>query len=402
MNKSTFALAALALIAASCTKTEVVGSGPETSGSGINFSAYTAKPTKAAQTDVKKENFGQFNVTAIAANGSRAVYFEDVTFKKDNLSDPSTVWESEKPYFWPAFALDFYAYNRPQHAEMFIPKTSTSGVTLYVKTNTDITKQEDLVAAYAGGQIESNNNGNNATPLTFNHYLTQVVVNAKNANATYKVEVCGVKLANLSQDGTYTFFNKTDAENVIKNKMVANGDNVNSLTSVDYTATFASKTLESAAQLVMPTISIGTESDPATTTGRWYLIPQTVKAWDQANNKNNASVEAKNNGTYLALKVKITANNGALNIYPYAPGYAWMAVPVGIAFEQGKKYNVTLDFFSGTGKGAGYVDPEDPGELDGDPNTYDNGKKIIGGAIKFDATVVEWVTPDEANITISL
>ena len=251
-------------------------------------------------------------------------------------------------------------------------------------------------------EVRSNNNEKKAIPLSFNHYLTQVVVNAKNSNDTYQVKVCGVKLANLSQDGTYTFYNDFDEGNIIENKMVANGDNVNSLTSVDYTATFESMTLGSAAQLVMPTINIGTESEPTNTTARWYLIPQTVKAWDQANNKDNASVEAKNNGTYLALKVKITANNGALNIYPYAPGYAWMAVPVGIAFEQGKKYNVTLDFFSGTGKGAGYVDPEDPGELDGDPNTYDNGKKIIGGAIKFDATVVEWLNPNEANITISL
>ena len=396
MNKSTFALAALALIAASCTKTEVVGSGPETSGSGINFSAYTAKPTKAAQTDVTTANFTSFEVTAI---GNGATYFDNVTFTKK----VSGIWESVNPYFWPAFALDFYAYNTPQYAEKFTRTINASGEqTLYVKTNTDITKQEDLVAAYAGGQKESNNNEKKAIPLSFNHYLTQVVVNAKNSNDTYQVKVCGVKLANLSQDGTYTFYNDFDEGNIIENKMVANGDNVNSLTSVDYTATFESMTLGSAAQLVMPTINIGTESEPTNTTARWYLIPQTVKAWDQANNKDNASVEAKNNGTYLALKVKITANNGALNIYPYAPGYAWMAVPVGIAFEQGKKYNVTLDFFSGTGKGAGYVDPEDPGELDGDPNTYDNGKKIIGGAIKFDATVVEWLNPNEANITISL
>ena len=402
MNKTTFALAALALIAASCTKTEVVGSGPETSGSGINFSAYTAKPTKAAQTDVTTANFSSFEVTAI---GNGATYFDNVTFTKK----VSGIWESVNPYFWPAFALDFYAYNTPQYAETFTHTINASDEqTLYVKTNTDISKQEDLVAVYAGGKKENDNNEKKAIPLIFNHYLTQVVVNAKNANATYKVEVCGVKLANLSQDGTYTFYNNTYAENGIENKMVANGDNVNSATSVNYTATFDSKTLGSDAQLVMPTINIGTESAPENTTGRWYLIPQSVTPWSRGVAESESDDIMKNNanGTYLALKVRITANEGALKIYPATvineETFAWMAVPVpaALAFAQGKKYNVTIEFFSNDGsKGAGYVDPEVPGDLDGDGvATNDNGKKIIGGAIKFDASVSEWGDTVDVNI----
>ena len=79
-----------------------------------------------------------------------------------------------------------------------------------------------------------------------------------------------------------------------------------------------------------------------------------------------------------------------------------MAVPVPtqLAFAQGTKYNVTVDFFSSTGNGAGYVDPEKPGELDGVSSTDDSGKKIIGGAIKFDAKVSEW--GNAVDITISL
>lgn len=66
--------------------------------------------------------------------------------------------------------------------------------------------------------------------------------------------------------------------------------------------------------------------------------------------------------------------------------------------SRAKKYVITVDFFSETGKGAGYVDPETPSDLDGDDNA-DNGKKIIGGAIKFNATVNDWANVD---ITISL
>ena len=81
-----------------------------------------------------------------------------------------------------------------------------------------------------------------------------------------------------------------------------------------------------------------------------------------------------------------------------------MAIPVSespYTFEQGKKYSIVLDFFSETGKGAGYVDPEEPGDLDGDEDADDDkGKAIVGGAIKFNATVEAW--PAETVIRIEL
>ncbi len=383
MNKSTFALAALALIAASCTKTEVVGSGPETSGSGINFSAYTAKPTKAAQTDVTTANFTSFEVTAI---GKGATYFDNVTFKKDDLSDPSTFWESVDPYFWPAFALNFYAYNTPANGA-FSRNIDANNETLTFAPSSTLAEQEDLVAAKALNQTLASTNPSLATGLTFNHYLTQVIVKAKNSNSTYKVEVDGVKFANLAGEGTYSFSTE---------KMAAPEGKINSSTSADYVATFGATELSDTETEVM------TDGDA----GRWYLVPQEVKPWDQANNKDNASVVATNNGTYLALKVKITAKHGnsILKIYP-ATGddSAWMAVPVPVAQDatefalaQGKKYTFIINFFSDNSKsGAGFVDPEVPGDLDGDGDaTNDNGKKIIGGAIKFDASVSGWDTVD--------
>ena len=102
----------------------------------------------------------------------------------------------------------------------------------------------------------------------------------------------------------------------------------------------------------------------------------------------------------MALKVKITANSGALKIYPAKDEeFGWMAVPIpsGLKFEQGKKYTVNINFFANNG--AGYVDPEFPSELDGDPSTKDNGKKIIGGEIKFNATVNNWADI-EVNINL--
>lgn len=370
MKKSTVLFAVLALVAAGCTKTRIVDIGAEGGQRSIGFSAYTARPSKASQTDVTTANLSSFQVTAI---GNGAVYFSDAKFEKNAQSG---VWESTPAYFWPAFTLDFYAYNKPENGT-FTASINTSSQTITYAPSTILAEQEDLVAATLKNQTEP---GTGATSITFNHYLTQVVVNAKNSNANYKVEVDGVKLANFAEDGTYTFNGNTMTATVAK---------INSASSTDYTAAFTAKTLGSDAQEVM--------TDGGA--GRWYLIPQSVTAWK----RDGESPDMKNtsNGTYLALKVKISASASSKQIYPISGEQsAWMAVPVPaeLKFEQGKKYTVTFDFF-GNG-GAGYVDPEVAGELDGNAETEDNGKKIIGGAIKFDVTVNDWT--NETAITISL
>lgn len=364
MRKSTVILAVLALVGASCTKIQIADSGDSSpSKRAISLSAYTAMPTKAAQTDVKTENFNSFEVTAI---GNGAKYFDNVTFTKNSEG----VWASSPAYFWPVYALDFYAYNTPVKGT-FDRSISTSGQTLTFTPSTTLSEQEDLVAAYAANQTEPSG----ATPLTFNHYLTQVIVKAKSSNANYKIVVDGVKLANIVGNGTYTFSD---------NKMTAG-----STADAVYDETFTTgKTLTTKAQEVMTNAG----------TGKWYLIPQTtLTAWNQETDKSNNS-----NGAYLGLKVKITNADGSYKVYPSSGDEsAWMAIPIStsdIAFAQGKKYNITLNFFGN--KGAGYVDPKEPGELDGDPSTSDAGKSIVGGAIKFSATVTPW--PDETVITIDL
>lgn len=371
MKKFTLILATVALLAAGCSKTEVVG--PQNR-KGINFAAYTAKITKTRQEDITTGNLSAFKVTAF---GNGALYFDNVTFEKHTTNN-ITVWESATKYFWPAFPLTFCAYNTPSGYNTQVQPTgfgrtiNTTTQTLEVTPAPQLADQEDLVAAYAAGMTEINatNAGKTALPLTFNHYLTQVIVQAKNARSDiYKVEVDSVKIANMAGQGTYTF--RT-------NIMAAPEDIINGEYSIDYKAGFPAKTLTSVAQAVMPNTNNGN--------GRWYLIPQSVTSWDPETNRTNT-----NHGTYLALKVKITANSGALKIYPATgENSGWMAVPIPseLAFAQGKKYIVTINFFAKNG--AGYVDPEAGSDLDGNGAADDMGMKIIGGEIKFDATVNNW------------
>ena len=86
-----------------------------------------------------------------------------------------------------------------------------------------------------------------------------------------------------------------------------------------------------------------------------------------------------------------------------------MAVPIPVpnpadkfAFAQGKRYTFNIHFFSADKPGAGYVDPEAGSDLDGNTQTNDNGKKILGGEIKFDATVTDWDNNINNNIEIYL
>ena len=390
MKKSILILAAFAFVAFSCTKTEVKDDTPK---KGINFSAYTAKPTKAVQTEVTTLNLDKFNVTAI---GNGAIYFDNVTFKK------ITVWESDTKYFWPAFPLTFYAYNTPTvdaaGGTTFTRTINNDKQELFVAPNADLAKQEDLVAACEENKKEGHANSTaNSLPITFHHYLTQVIVKAKNSSTTYKVVVDSVKLANLAGDGTYTFSNNT---------MTATASKINKAESSDYKAGFTAKELNGTEQEVMTNEG----------TGKWYLIPQSVTAWNRVKDDVAASdMKNTNHGTYLALRVKITANNDQLKIYPATVSPSsesgWMAVPIPTSwtssavttpsiFAQGKRYTIILDFFGSNG--AGYVDPEKPSDLDGDGiANNDNGKKIIGGEIKFNATVDTWDT-NKVEITISL
>ena len=79
-----------------------------------------------------------------------------------------------------------------------------------------------------------------------------------------------------------------------------------------------------------------------------------------------------------------------------------MAIPISssdIAFAQGKRYTVVVNFFGNNG--AGFVDPETPGDLDGNNNANDDkGKSIIGGAIRFNAFVNPWTNENEITIDL--
>ena len=385
MKKATFLLAALALTAASCSDTETLNSSTQDTPQNISFSAYTSKLSRALQTDVTTANLNSFKVTAISSDNTQ-IYFSDLTFTKKGA-----VWESEDQYVWPNYPLNFYAYKETENTNGSDQTKFIKYINLDDNKNIDITvakelaNQEDFVVAQALNQTMANtsSNANHAVNLTFKHILTQIVVKAKNSNTEkYTVEVSDVAIRNIMSEGNYNFASQT--------MTAKNGKN-------DFNASFNPKELTTEDHEMM-TVSGN---------GKWYLIPQTVTPWNRSTDQTNTD-----HGTYLALKVKITSKNTGAPIYPIpandeAEKFAWMAMPMPSVvkdalvynYQQGKKYTIVFNFFS-DGTGAGFVDPQYPGDLDGDGDTADDKGEAIGvNHIKFDATVEEW---DENNTTITM
>lgn len=373
MKKIIALLSVAAVLVCSCSQNdEVIGLAQKNA---IGFNIYTSM-TRAAQTDVTTDNLTSFQVTA---SGNATLYFDNVTFTKGASATYSTKWASTPLWYWPSYKLTFYAYNTPSAGYTF--NRSSDNSTVEVKIPAAITSQEDLVAAYSAAQSAPTTSGD-AVSLTFKHYMSQVAVVAANKNANYQVKVKQVKFANLADNGKYTFSTNT---------MVASSDCQNAESSVDFRSTALSTevTLASSDASVM-----GTE--------RWYLVPQTVTAWNQEDKKTN-----EDNGTYIALLVSIKSNGGTSKLFPADSGheYAWMAVPFNNKLEQGKKYTIKLNFFSEAGGGAGYQDPEE--ELTGNTPTDGNpgnGNPIISvtNPILFGIQVNQWATDEATTITIDL
>ena len=181
----TLSVAALA----SCSNDETL----DTNRSAISFRSLVEGMTRG--TSVTVANLDQFKVTAV---GNGKVYMDQVAV---NGSESGAKWATEGTYYWPAFQLDFYGY-APADAQ---------GVTLNETTRTiadftpaqKVEEQKDLVIACNTGTKESNQE--TGVPMNFRHALSQVVVKAKCPAENMKVEVIGIKVANVAGKGTFTF-----------------------------------------------------------------------------------------------------------------------------------------------------------------------------------------------------
>ena len=336
-------------------------------------------------------NLGSFNVTAITSGNE--TYFTDVTVSS---TDNGNSWATTGNYYWPGKNLQFFGY-APTSGIGTVTINGTTKQIADFSPAANVANQVDLLASTSKAQSSED------VAMNFKHILSQISVKAKCSNDDVTIKVLGVKLGNIGSKGTFTFpTTETVTEGFTWNTPWNLSDAVTASYMVGAKSDGSAVTLESeTAQSIM--------------SENFFLIPQTLTAWDGS---------TTNSGAYIGVLCNIKVANGnnagedykTVQIYPNETDkYAFAAIPINTTWEPGKKYVYTLDF-CGTGTtttgGCGKVSPDQTApsgcgvsstitnEIDATGITKNVGDDIFGGAIKFSVTVEDWGTETAVDVTM--
>ena len=335
MKKKSILMASLAVLAmASCSNDETI----EISKSrAIDFR--TTMQTRGVE--VNTGNLTKFKAVCIV-NGER--YFGD------DFSKSGGFFTSEAIHNWLDKTSEhtFYAFAPFDAAEDNKIQNDKQEIVDF-SPNANVKQQVDLVTATATGTQEANSS--TGVPLTFEHALSQIEVQAKNANPNYTYKVAGVRFGKPVSQGTFDLAAKkwtlSDSEK----------------TNYEFVYDNSPVELNNVAKSLM------------FDNGNAMLLPQQLTGWDSSTDKTNSKT-----GAYLSVKIQITAKSG-MRIFPKqnADEYGWASIALDTNWEAGKKYVYTLDFTNGAGKKDPDTQPEE-----------EAGEDILGEPIKFTVEVKQW------------
>ena len=301
----------VAIAIASCTKTTVKDIN---SGRAIDFRV--AAPTRA--TDLTTTNLSEFYVTALPETGLN--YYTDVEYTR---VAGSSYFNSTPAYYWPnSTPLTFYAY-APSATQLGGELSITnSGKTLTeFSPKANISDQVDFIFATATGN--KNDNETTGVDLEFEHMLSQIQINAKNAHSGYIYSVAGVRISGVVSKADFDFETATWS-------LSTDSDDKST-----YTVTHATDiTLDADTKTIMHTQVIGGE----TVSDNAMLLPQDLSA---------DGMDVK-----FGVYVNVKAANGS-QVFPesLSETYGWLETPIETNWEPGFKYVYNLDFSSGNSLG---------------------------------------------------
>lgn len=401
MKKILLLTAGMLLIAASCTKNEVVEVNQD--GNEIQYSVVANKATKAADIYCNNNKPSEFTVYAESSDGKTYINGDKIT-----SSDNGSTWVNESgTRFWPNdLSLDFYAVvNGTINWNVAAESTAPATIVNY-EVPTAVGDQKDLLYAVKMRQKKgATAEATEAVSLNFRHALSQIVFNAKNTNSNLYVEISEVSIVGVSSKGNFTFpITDTDAK-----KYGAHNDG--GVTTIsDYASGWG--TWSSLSESAMYSVGFtkvevpGDSSVKDLTTANdkpdgedvtkefsskaMLLLPQTVAAWSPAENPTvleNGNY-AKDKGAYFLVKCAIynvagdEFAEGDTALWGSTSEHKNVAIPVNPTWEQGKKYIYTFVF----GDGGGY-DPENP-----DPDPDDPDPVLI--PVTFTVSVDDFVPVD--------
>lgn len=369
MKKSVLLMAAATAIALSSCSSEETKDVAKSS----NITFRSTVGLNSRGTEVTTANLSNIWVSAWAGND--AVFTGEEFVKNaggqtfESVNGP-WYWEKDKQYTFMAFATG------KTTKENLNPTITKDNITLADYTpSTNLAEQLDLLTAKAEGSKA--NNETTGAKLDFDHILSQIQIKVKNTNENRKYIIKGVRISNVNGTATYTF-------------TPGNAANQHAWTDIKTPSQYvlnqdAAITLDDQNKVVNDLLAAANSA---------MLIPQGITAWD-GTVPNKPATFANVNGAYISLLINVQKkNNGTWEqVYPKADAvddtkFAWtaVAIPTG-TWANGNKYIYTLDL----SKGAGKVDPVDPGKDWVENKDPKPGEDILGGEIFFKVDVKAWV-----------
>lgn len=351
-----FFFGAFGLLAlASCSNDELTSVNRD--GDEIAFSVVTNSATRAADVYCNNNKPSDFNVWA-TFNGQTYINGDNVQYQGGKWVNTSGTryWpDGEVSFFAHVNAGDAFNWNGGQ------PKIENFTV------GTDVATQQDLL--YAVKTASKGTDGK--AELNFRHALSQIVFQAKNTNPNLYVEISGVSVCKVKNQGTFTYPTDDTSDKVGEHNDGASIDystqkwgSWSTNGTQQYDVTFNAVQLNGSKTAT--SVSLTNTNETAKAYDKvMLLLPQSSTKWDVGTNATTGKPEDQT-GTYFLVKCQIynvagTTVNKNTDVCLWGNGGAEdVAIPVALNWEQGKKYIYTFVFGDGNGGYDPDPDPDDP------------------------------------------
>lgn len=370
--------AAAALFATSCSKDQV---SEANQGNAIRLKSFTGAATKATETTAA--DMTDFKVHAFTGtNPSFTAFFTDTYV---NNGGGTSFSPEGGTHYWPADGTQncvFMGYSPADLGNAIFDETDGAPVaTVTDPTSSTIAGLKQV--QHADGQVDllvfrnhgTGNNNASGVNLYMQHAMSQIVVQAANYNPNITVKVKAVKIF-VKGKGTLTLPTSSIME--------LNSPIPRSSWTVDNTYhsfVAGGKGGDTPTQEVTVSTTTTAPTNLMFSEGGFMLIPQQLEAWTSSNAAD---------GAYIAVLCNITQGTTQLHPSTTPGGYGYAAVPINTAWDPGKKYTYTLQFFKDNG-GGGVTPPIDPTDpVDPTPDPGNPGQPVVGGPISFTVQVNTW------------
>ena len=355
------AMAVLALTA--CSNEEVIQTNEQNNE--ITFTAVTDKATSRAADGYCNSNLpGDFQVWANVPTGTADEY--KPYFGGDKFIKSGSSYINDGNYrYWPNGEIKFFACKNA-NPEWVTPNYNTIKADFTV--NKTVASQVDFI--YAVQKVASKPS-TGKTEINFRHALSQVEFMAKNLNSKIYVEIIGVSVCNVIENGTFTFPESDtkpsyeDHTNTTTPTIANKGTWSPGSDLQKYAVSFDKVGLVGKDDAIASSLTTDNASGKEYHENTMYLMPQTLTTWAPATYPKPG--DAGNKNGYFLLNCKIwnvagSAFNSSTDvlIWPDTDTYANVAIPIPAgSWEQGKRYVYTFVF---TKTGNGGYDPDPSGD----------------------------------------